>query len=80
MGLFQFNLMPFGLCNAPGTFQRMMDSILQEELNKDVAVYLEDVLTYGTTLDQTLTSWEKQLSKIADAGLKCKPRKCHVLP
>ena len=58
----------------------MMDSILCDDLNKDVAVYLDDVLTYGDTLDQTLTSWEKHLGKIANADLKCKPRKCKVLP
>ena len=74
MGLFQFNLMPFGLCNARGTFQRMMDSILCEDINKDVVVYLDDVLTYGDTLDSTLTSWEKHLIKISNADLKFKPR------
>ena len=80
MGLFQFNVMPFGLCNAPGTFQRMMDSILREDLYKDATVYLDDVLTFGDTIEQTLNSWEKHLGKIAAAGLKCKPRKCKVLP
>ena len=80
MGRFQFNVMPFGLCNAPGTFQRMMDGILRGDLNKDAAVYLDDVLTFGNTVDQTLTSWEKHLGKISAAGLKCKPRKCKVLP
>jgi hypothetical protein len=80
MGLFQFNVMPFGLYNAPGTFQRMMDGILREDLYKDVTVYLDDVLTFGNTLDQTLNSWEKHLGKIVNAGLKCKPRKCKILP
>ena len=80
MGIFQFNVMPFGLCNAPGTFQRMMDSILCENLYKDVVVYVNDVLTYGNTVDQTLTAWEKHLIKMANADLKCKPRKCKVLP
>ena len=55
MGLFQFNVMPFGLCNAPGTFQRMMDGILRGDLKKDAAVYLDDVLTLGNTIDQTLS-------------------------
>ena len=80
MGLFQFNVMPFGLCNAPGTFQRMMDSIFRDDLYKDVAAYLDDLITFGNTIEQTLTSWEKHLGKLSAAGLKCKPRKCKVLP
>ena len=47
----------------------MMDGILREDLYKDVTVYLDDVLTFGSTLDQTLNWWEEQLGKIMNAGL-----------
>ena len=55
-GMFQFNLMPFGLCNAPATFQRLMDDIFHSDLLRDIVAYLDDLLIYGTTLDKTLDS------------------------
>jgi len=79
-GLYMFNLMPFGLCNAPATFQRLMDRIFVEDLFKDILAYLDDLLVYGKSIDEVLTSFDKCLKKLIAAGLKCKPRKCKILP
>ncbi len=46
-GTYQFTVMPFGLMTAPGTFQRMMNTIFFDLLDKGVVIYLDDVLIYS---------------------------------
>ena len=53
-GTFQFTVMPFGLCNAPATFQRLMDEVLQDFLWKFVVVYLDDLNIYLRTFNEHL--------------------------
>jgi len=49
-GLFEYTIMPFGLCNAPGTFQHYMNDIFHEFLDKFLIIYLDDMLIYSDTL------------------------------
>ena len=77
-GLFEWTVMPFGLCNAPSTFERLMDSILKELLGKSVVVYLDDVIVFGTTFEELLLRLKEVFQKIREAGLKLKPKKCHL--
>jgi hypothetical protein len=51
-GLMEWVALPFGLCNAPATFQRMMNDILGDFLQKFVTVYLDDVCIYCRTLEK----------------------------
>jgi hypothetical protein len=51
-GLMEWVAMQFGLCNAPTTFQRMMNDILRDFLHKFVTVYLDDVCIYNRTLEE----------------------------
>jgi hypothetical protein len=53
-GLMEWVAMPFGLCNAPATFHRMMNDILSDILQKFVTIYLDDVCIYYRTLDEHL--------------------------
>ena len=51
-GTFQFLVMPFGLSTAPATFQRMVNTIFFELLDRGVIVYLDDILIYTNTVDE----------------------------
>ena len=53
-GLFQFHVMPFGLTNAPATFQRLMDTVLRGLQWEKCLVYLDDIIVFGPTFDETL--------------------------
>ncbi|XP_052696136.1 uncharacterized protein K02A2.6-like [Crassostrea angulata] len=75
-GLYQFNVMPFGLCNAPATFERLMELTLQG-LHWDIClIYLDDVIVYAKTFDEMKTNLSRVFDKLAAAGLKLKAKKC----
>jgi len=75
-GLFHFNVMSFGLCNAPSTFERLMERVLEGIQWKRCLVYIDDVLVFGKTFPQTLDNLNVVLERIRDSGLKLKPSKC----
>ena len=78
-GLFEFNVMPFGLCNAPATFQRLMDLVLAGLQWSHCLVYLDDVIVLGSTFDNYLNNLRAVFDRIQEAGLKLKPSKCSFL-
>ena len=75
-GLFEFNVMPFGLCNAPATFQRLMDMVLAGLQWTMCLVYLDDVIVMGRTFEEHLTNLANVLTRLRDANLRLKPQKC----
>ena len=76
-GLYEFNVMPFGLKNAPGTFQRLMNYVLQNYIGKFVAVYLDDIIIYSKTFEQHIDHVNKVLDALRKAILKIKLKKCY---
>ncbi|GFT76149.1 retrovirus-related Pol polyprotein from transposon 412 [Trichonephila clavipes] len=75
-GLWQFKVMPFGLCNAPATFQRLMETVLKGLTFEACLIYLDDVIIGGRTFEEHLQNIRKVLSKLRDANLKLNPSKC----
>lgn len=51
-GLFEFNRMPFGLCNAPSTFQRLMERMFGSQNHQSLLLYLDDVIVFSATVDE----------------------------
>ena len=64
-GQFEYNVMPFALCNAPATFQGMMNEILREFLDQGVVVYLDDILIYSKDKDSHVKLVQQVLAKLA---------------
>jgi transposase InsO family protein len=77
-GLFHFNVMPFSLCNAPSTFERLMELVLKGLQWERCLLYINDILAFGKTFDQTLENLREVFSRLKDAGLKLKPSKCRL--
>ena len=76
-GQFEFNRMPFGLCGAPFTFQRLITSILRNENWEMCLIYLDDILIFSDSFEEHLIRVEKVLKKILSSGLKLSLPKCH---
>lgn len=77
-GLYQFEVMPFGLCNAPSTFERLMENILTGLQWKILLIYLDDVIVFGSTVQEVLDRLTIVLDRLREANLKLKPKKCHL--
>ena len=75
-GLFEFCVMPFGLCNSPATFQWLMDAVLAGLQWSSCLVYLDDIVIPGSTFQVHLTHLHAVFNRLKEAGLKLKPRKC----
>ena len=68
--------MPFGVTNAPATFQRLMNTIFKEELDAFVLVYLDDILIVSQTLHEHIQPIRKALGKLRQAKLYARLHKC----
>ncbi|KRZ03458.1 Transposon Ty3-G Gag-Pol polyprotein [Trichinella pseudospiralis] len=78
-GLYQFKVMPFGLCNAPATFQRLMETSLRGLVGSKCLVYLDDVIVFGRTAEEHTARLQEVLDRLRKVGLKVKPEKCQLM-
>ncbi|XP_039505665.1 uncharacterized protein LOC120461506 [Pimephales promelas] len=78
-GLFEWDRMPFGLCNAPATFQRLMQRCLGGQLVDSTLVYLDDVIVFSPDFHTHLHHLEGVFRAMEKYGLKLRPEKCQLL-
>jgi hypothetical protein len=78
-GMYRYVTMPFGLCNAAATFQRLMDVILAGISYEICLVYIDDVIVFSDSLEQHLERLRTVLGRIRNAGLKLKPAKSFLM-
>ncbi|GBG67354.1 hypothetical protein CBR_g490 [Chara braunii] len=75
-GLYEFVVMPFGLCNAPGTFQHAMNRIFHDHLDKFVVVYLDNILIFSKSVEEHAQHVETVLSLLRQHKYKVNLEKC----
>ncbi|GKF08508.1 reverse transcriptase domain-containing protein [Tanacetum coccineum] len=71
--------MPFGLCNAPATFQRCMLAIFHDMIEESVEVFIDDLSVFGDSFDKYLNNLDKMLQHCKDAHLVLNWEKCHFM-
>ncbi|GBG92391.1 hypothetical protein CBR_g55298 [Chara braunii] len=76
LGHYEFTVMPFGLANAPATFQRAMSDIFRDILEQYVLVYLDNILVYSRTLEEHLRHLRDVLDRLRRHGFYAKLSKC----
>ncbi|KAD1267644.1 hypothetical protein E3N88_43080 [Mikania micrantha] len=78
-GTFAYRRMPFGLCNAPATFQRCMVAIFQDMIETSMEVFMDDFSVFGSSFDQCLTNLDKMLRRCVETNLMLNWEKCHFM-
>ena len=79
IGQWEYLVMPFGLCNAPSTFQRLMNEVFKQELNSFILVYLDDILIYSHSVEEHWKHLVHALEKLRRAQLFGRLHKCEFL-
>ena len=70
---YECNFMPFGLCNPPATFQRLMERCMG---TLNLIIYLDDIIIFSSSFEQHLERLESVFQKLSSYNLKLKPSKC----
>ena len=73
-GFFEYTTMPFGLCNAPATFQRVMELALRGLQWSSCLIYLDDIIIFGKNLAEHMARLNAVLAQLRAAGLKLSPK------
>ena len=78
-GTFAFRRMPFGLCNAPGTFQRCMMAIFSDMVEKIIEIFMDDFSVLGNSFDNCLENLRSVLVRCEETNLVLNWEKCHFM-
>ena len=78
LGFFQFVRMPFGLCNAGSTFQRLIERCMGADNLSSCLLYLDDIIIFSETVDDHIHRLESILNRLKECGLKVNPKKCEL--
>ena len=78
-GHYQFTVMPFGVCNGPSSFQRLMNVVLRGLIWRTCLVYLDDIIVFSSTFEEHLSRLEEVFKRLEAADLRLKPSKCYLL-
>ena len=76
LGFYEFERMPFGLCNAPATFQRLMEHSLRDLNMQTCIIYIDDIVTFALTVEQLLDRLRQVFERLRKTGMKMNPKKC----
>nr|GFC37751.1 reverse transcriptase domain-containing protein [Tanacetum cinerariifolium] len=76
---FAYRRMPFGLCNAPGTFQRCMLAIFHDMVVKTMEVFMDDFSVFGNSFENCLSHLDKMLQRCEDTNLSLNWEKSHFM-
>lgn len=77
-GLYNFKVMPYGLCNAGATFERLMELVLAGLHWTTCLLYVDDIICFSKTADEHISRLKEILYRIKEAGLKLSPNKCKL--
>ena len=77
-GLYEWIVMPFGLCNAPATFCRLMETVLSDIVWNRCLVYLDDIIAFGKTFQETLDNLRAVFVRLQAHQLRLKASKCEL--
>jgi hypothetical protein len=75
-GKYSWNVMPFGLKNAPSTFQRMMDKIFSKEILNFILLYLDDIIIYSRTWKEHIEHLKCVFNRLSEHNLQINIQKC----
>ena len=75
-GLYEWEVLPFGLTSAPSTFERLMETVLRGLHWQTVLIYLDDIIVFAPDVDTHIQRLEEVFSRLRAANLKLKPSKC----
>ena len=78
-GLYEYKRMPFGVCNGPATFQRLIFNVFSGLIGKQCLCYIDDVIVIGKTVEEHLLNLDAVLTRLRDNNLKIKIIKCSFM-
>ena len=78
-GTFAYRVLPFGLCNAPATFQRVVIGIFSELVNDSMEIFMDDFTPYGRDFEEALKNLENVLTRYEQTQISLSTEKFHMM-